>query len=96
MQVDELDNIIKDTSVFEKVLLAYWYSIPYDNANGPERIELRQNNGTYYNTNLIRNNKVYGCGCIQRQEIEKYLDKLKGLKAHELDIINRMDTEATQ
>ena len=42
----DITKIKGDKAIFEKVILAYWYSIPCDNGVFPEKI---QGNSTTYN-----------------------------------------------
>jgi hypothetical protein len=85
-----------DIPILEKIMLAYWYSIPADNDINPESIKIKQDNIGYFTVELFRNNKMYGIACIQKNEIDKYCEKLKGLKEHELDIIDRIEHEVTK
>lgn len=93
VEIDNLENLEQNPPMLEKIILAYWYSIPYDNDITPEKVRVRKDNGTFFNVDLIKNNKVYGMSCIQKNEINKYLIKLNSLKEHELDIIKRTDNE---
>jgi len=93
MQVDELDELKKDTGLFEKVLLAYYYSIPSDSDRGPEKIKVKSEHKTFFGGNLIKDSMVYGYSTFTKYEINNYLEKLRALKIHEDDIIDRIDKE---
>jgi hypothetical protein len=91
----DITKIRNDKKMFEKVLLAYWYSIPCDNTTLPDKIDIVRDNGTFFNINLIKNGVVFGAGSMQKKEIDKYLEKLEEIKEHELDIIKRLEKEIT-
>ena len=89
----DIAKIRSDKKMFEKILLAYWYSIPCDNTVLPDRMEITKDNGTFFNVNLIKNDKIFGTSSMQKNEIDKYLLKLEEIKEHELDIIKRLEKE---
>jgi len=89
----DITKIKGDKKIFEKILLAYWYSIPCDNATLPDRVEITRDNGTFFNVNLIKNDIIFGMSCMQKSEIDRYLEKLEEIKEHELDIIKRLEKE---
>ena len=89
----DITKIKEDKVIFEKILLAYWYSIPCDNMTLPDRVEITKDNKTYYNVNLIKNDVVYGMACMKKEGIDKYFTKLEEIKEHELDIIKRLEKE---
>lgn len=93
MEIDNLDELKKDTALFEKVLLAYYYSIPSDSERCPDKIRVKNEYNLYYGGNLIKNSVVYGYSTFTKNELEKYLIKLRALKMHEDDIISRIDKE---
>jgi hypothetical protein len=92
----DITKIKNDKIMFEKIVLAYWYSIPCDSGAFPDKIEIIKDNDTFFNVNLIRNKKMYGIANIQKSEIDQYLEKLKGYKEHEIDIINRLEKEISE
>lgn len=89
----DITKIKGDKKIFEKILLAYWYSIPCDNAILPDRVEIVRDNGSFFNINLLKNENIFGTSSIQKYEIDKYLEKLEEMKEHELDIIKRLEKE---
>lgn len=89
----DLTNYKNDTKILEKIMLAYYYSIPGDNAKSPEEIKIRQDNITYYTVDLMSKNIRFGISSINKNEIERYMEKLKTLKAHEIDVIDRIEKE---
>jgi len=91
----DITKIKNDKPIFEKVILAYWYSIPCDNGVFPDKMEIIRDNTTFFNVNLIRNGITYGTASIGKKEIDRYLEKLKEMKVHEIDIINRLEKEIT-
>lgn len=91
----DITKIKNDKPIFEKVILAYWYSIPCDNGVFPDKMEIIRDNTTFFNVNLIRNGITYGTASIGKTEIDRYLEKLKEMKVHEIDIINRLEKEIT-
>jgi hypothetical protein len=90
MKYEDLQN---DVPLFEKILLAYWYSIPYDNHFGPDQIKYVRDNGRFININLIKDNREYGGGCITKTEINNYITKLNHIRKHEKDITERFNKE---
>ena len=58
-----------------------------------KEIKITKDQGEFFNVDLIRDNKKFGGGSIDKKEIDKYLDKLKDVKEHELDIIDRLEKE---
>ena len=93
MQVDNLDELKKDKELFEKVLLAYYYSVPSDSDRRPDQINIRGEHKTFFGGNLIQDSVVYGYSTFTKYELEKYLVKLRTLQLHEDDIIDRIDNE---
>jgi hypothetical protein len=91
----DITKIKNDKKIFEKVILAYWYSIPCDGGTFPDNVEIVRDNTTFFNVNLIKNNVVYGMASIGKNEIDRYLEKLRDLKEHEIDIIDRLEKEIT-
>lgn len=91
----DIVKIKNDKNMFEKILLAYWYSIPCDNAVLPDKVEITRDNGTFFNVNLIKKDVVFGMACMQKNDIDRYLLKLEDIKEHELDIIKRLEKEIT-
>ena len=91
----DITKIKNDKAIFEKVILAYWYSIPCDNGVFPDKMEITRDNTTFFNVDLIKNNVRYGIACIGKKEIDKYLEELKEVKEHEIDIIDRLEKEIT-
>jgi hypothetical protein len=91
----DTEKIRNDKNLFEKILLAYWYSVPCDNTVLPDRVEITKDNGTFFNVNLIKNNVVFGMSCMQKTEIDRYFVELEKVKEHETDIIKRLDKEIT-
>jgi len=89
----DLTNYKNDTKILEKIMLAYYYSIPGDNPRSPDEIKLRQDNITYYTVDLMCKNVRYGISSISKKEIENYMEKLKNLNAHEIDVIDRIEKE---
>lgn len=89
----DLTDYKNDMKILEKIMLAYYYSIPGDNPKAPKEIKIRQDNISYYTVDLMSKNIRYGISSINKNEIEKYMEKLKGLKAHEIDIIDRIEKE---
>jgi len=96
MQVDKLEELKKDSELFEKVLLAYYYSIPSDSDRKPDQIKVINEHPTFFGANLIENDVNYGYSTFCKREVEKYLIKLRTLKIHEDDIIERIDKEKTK
>ena len=90
----DLTNYKNDTKILEKIMLAYYYSIPSDNPRSPDEIKLRQDNITYYTVDLMCKNARYGISSISKKEMENYIEKLKNLKAYEIDIIDKIEKEA--
>ena len=93
MQVECLNELMKSPEVFEKVVLAYWYSLPFDNPCGPQKVKVVRDNITFFNIELIKDDKMYGLANITKKELENYIVKLNKLDEHELDITNRIDKE---
>ena len=93
MQVDNLDELKKDAELFEKVLLAYYYSMPSDSDRRPDKIKIRSEQKRFFGGDLIKNSIIYGYSTFTKYELEKYLTKLRTLIVHEKDIINRIDKE---
>ena len=93
MQVDKLDELKKDEELFEKVLLAYYYSVPSDSDRQPDKIKVRLEHSTFFGANMIRNDIVYGYSTFTKYELENYLTKLRTLKLHEDDILERFNKE---
>ena len=89
----DLTDYKNNKPILEKIMLAYWYSIPGDNPSTPDQIKIIQDNINHYTVEIYKNTNMYGIACIQKKEIDKYLEKIKELKEHELDIINRIDKE---
>jgi len=93
MKIDNLDKLKEDNELFEKILLAYWYSVPSDSDRSPDKVKLITDYGKHFNTQLIKDDIVYGFASITKYEIEKYIEKLRTLKSHEDDITARIDKE---
>ena len=93
MNIEKLEKLEQNTPLFEKVLLAYWYSIPFDNDRTPDEIKVVSIERDFYSVNLFNKTVNYGSGCFKRYEIENYLKKLKDLDVHKVDIINRLEKE---
>ena len=93
MQIDSLDKLKTNEPLFKKVILAYWYSVPSDSDRIPDEIQDIKDLGTCFSIKLYQKSINYGYVSIPKYEIERYIIKLQGLKAHEDDIINRIDKE---
>lgn len=90
----DIQRIKEDKAILEKIMMAYWISIPTDSQFVPEQIKITRDNSDYYNVDLIRNSKVYGMAMIQKNNIDNYLEQIKLLKEHEIDIIDRIEKES--
>ena len=73
-----IEKLEKNTKALEKMLMAYWLSIPSDNDSIPIKIQLiRISTNSYKYDKLNRENVVYGRGSIRKKSIETYIDKVK-------------------
>jgi len=88
-----IKKIKEDKSILEKIMLAYWISIPSDSQFVPDTMKITQDHMDYYNVDLIKDSKRYGMAIIHKDEIDKYLEQVKLLKEHEIDIIDRIERE---
>jgi hypothetical protein len=88
-----MNELEQNKPLFEKVLLAYWFSIPYDNDSVPDGIKIIKEYSTSIAINLMKGEYVYGVGSIKKYEIERYLNKLNALGAHQQNIISRIEGE---
>ena len=69
---------VEELEALEKMLMAYWLSIPSDNDSIPIKIQLiRISTNSYKYDKLNRDNVVYGRGSIRKKSIETYIDKVK-------------------
>ena len=91
----DVNKLKTDKILLEKIILAYWYSIPGDGDIHPTESKIRYDNKYYYNVDLYNNKVMMGTCSIMKFEIDRYLEKLRTLKVHELDIINRIENEVT-
>ena len=88
-------TVKNDKAMLEKILMAYWISIPSNNPISPDKINITKEMPTYYNVSLIKNSKQYGIALINKKEVDNYLEKVKTLKQHEIDIIKRIEKEVS-
>jgi hypothetical protein len=77
------DEIKKDKQLLEKLVLAYWYSIPHDTKTPPETLEIDKDNFETYNVKYIRNGITYGYGCILKVNIDRYVQDLNENRLNE-------------
>jgi len=92
----DIKQIKEDKAILERILVAYWISIPSDNPHVPERIQIIRDNPSFFNVDLFKNNVKYSQAMIQKVELDKYLEKIKLLKKHEIDIISRIEKESDE
>ena len=94
MNINNLEKLTEDKELFEKVLLAYWYSVPSDSDRNPDQMKNIKDRGKFFGVDLVQKSITYGYASIPKFEIERYIIKLKELPMHEDDIIDRIDKES--
>ena len=89
----ELEKIKNDTALYQKVLLAYWYSIPSDSDRSPTKITIKFEDSNVICYMLWDNDINYGGGTMPQRELINYIKKLNKLDDLKDDIVKRFDEE---
>jgi hypothetical protein len=94
MKIESLDKLKQDIDLFEKILLAYWHSIPSDTDRFPTKIKIKFETNNFFGGDLYNDDLgCYGYSTFTKRDLVKYIDKLNSLKLHEDDIHQRIDRE---
>lgn len=84
-----IENLEKNTTALNKMLKAYWLSVPSDTNIEPTKIQITEITNIRYKYNkLNRNGIVYGCGSMSKQSIETYIDKVNYLNEKNEELFN--------
>jgi hypothetical protein len=73
----ELEKIMENKKAFDKLMMAYWISVPTDADKAPDEIVIKKITGDKIVYNKISNGVEYGMGITNKQELQKYIDKVK-------------------
>jgi len=73
----KLDTIMKNKEAFEKLMLAYWISVPTDADRAPDKIVVTKVDKGKVWYNKISRKRVYGFGATTTDELTKYIEKVK-------------------
>jgi len=73
----KLESIMQNKGAFEKLMLAYWVSVPTDADKAPDKIIVTDViNGKIRYEKVSRDIK-YGYGITTTKELEKYIKRIK-------------------
>jgi hypothetical protein len=89
----DLNELKQNVPLYEKLLLAYWYSIPSDSNRTPDKITIKFETNKVICYNLYKNNVNYGGGTMPQRELTRYIEKLNALDLSKSDIVKRFDKE---
>lgn len=87
------EYIKQNKKLLEKLLLGYYYSIPCDNSNIPDKLTIEEDRSDNWLISKWKNNIQFGRVIIYKSNIERYFDDLDKNRIHEAEIIGRLTNE---
>lgn len=89
-----IEKIEKSPKALNKMVMAYWLSVPSDTDATPEEIRVTNiNSSRYLYDKINRNGDVYGRGSISKKSIITYIDKVNYLNEQNEELFNTTEVD---